>query len=79
MARISSYLPDGFDLNINDTYGIQLICTYEVAVFGQSDFCSLFTLAEWEGFQYSTDLAHYGNYSVRLAMLACCMPRLLSL
>jgi hypothetical protein len=79
MTRISSYLPDGFDFNINDTYSIQEICIYEVAVFGESDFCSLVTLAEWEGFQYLTDLAHYGNYSVRPAMLACCILRLLSL
>jgi hypothetical protein len=56
---------------MNDTYGIQEICAYEVAAFGESDFCSLFTLAEWEGFQYSTDLAYYGDYSVRSAMLVC--------
>jgi hypothetical protein len=78
-ARISSYLPDGFHLNMNDTYGIQEICAYEVAAFGESDFCSLFTLAEWEGFQYSTDLAYYGDYSVRPATLTCCILRLRSL
>ncbi|KAF7973522.1 hypothetical protein HWV62_14944 [Athelia sp. TMB] len=61
--RLASYMPEGFDLNVNDTYGIQEICAYEVAAFGTSDFCSLFTLAEWEGFEYSTDLAYYGDYS----------------
>lgn len=59
-------MPEGFELNVNDTYGIQEICAYEVAAFGSSDFCSLFTLAEWQGFEYSTDLAYYGDYSVSL-------------
>lgn len=68
-TRLSTYLPEGFGLSINDTYGIQEICAYEVAAFGTSDFCSLFTLSEWEGFEYSTDLAYYGDYSVSLAFL----------
>ena len=50
--RLAGYMPDGFNLNVNDTYGIQEICAYEVAAFGTSDFCGLFTLAEWEGFEY---------------------------
>jgi hypothetical protein len=62
-ARISEHLPLDFGLNVNDTYGIQEICAYEVAAFGSSDFCGLFTLEEWEGFEYSTDLAYYGDYS----------------
>lgn len=54
---------------MNNTYGIQEICTYEITTLGSSDFCGLFTLEEWEGFEYSTDLAHYDNYSVRSGLL----------
>lgn len=29
--------------------------------FGYSPFCDLFTLAEWEGFEYSIDISFAGN------------------
>ena len=62
-ARVQKYAPDGFTFGLNDTYAMQSICAYEHAYIGRSDFCNLFTEEEWEGFEYSTDIQYYYDYS----------------
>lgn len=71
--RLSVYMPEGFSLSINDTHAIQRLCLYEIATFQSSDFCGLFTLDEWRGFEYMTDLTYYGGYSVE-SILFCVHP-----
>ena len=62
-ARLQQYAPEGFILNTNDTYAMQSICAYETNYIGISDFCTLFTEAEWEGFEYTLDIEYYYDYS----------------
>lgn len=62
-ARLNKYTPQGFHLNVNDTYAMQSICAYENAYLGTSDFCSLFTANEWEGFEQTLDIEYYYDYS----------------
>lgn len=40
---------------------LQTLCPYETVAFGYSAICNLFTYQEWEGFEYSIDLAFAGN------------------
>lgn len=40
---------------------VQTLCPYETVAFGYSAFCDLFTFSEWEGFEYSIDVAFAGN------------------
>lgn len=40
---------------------LQTLCPYETVAFGYSAICDLFTYQEWEGFEYSIDLAFAGN------------------
>ena len=42
---------------------MQSICAYENAFIGMSDFCGLFTLEEWKGFEYTLDIEYYYDYS----------------
>ncbi|KAK3678509.1 hypothetical protein LTR78_001806 [Recurvomyces mirabilis] len=62
-ARLNAYVPAGFKFNNNDTYAMQSICAYENGYIGQSDFCSLFTEAEWQGFEQTLDIEYYYDYS----------------
>lgn len=39
----------------------QTLCPYETNAFGYSPWCALFTLEEWQGFEYALDLAFVGN------------------
>lgn len=59
-ARLQKLAP-GFDWTVTDTYNAQSLCAYETVAFGFSNFCSLFTYEEWQGYEYSTDLAFAGN------------------
>ncbi|KAI5476531.1 hypothetical protein MNV49_007541 [Pseudohyphozyma bogoriensis] len=62
--RFNNYLADGpYSFNVNDTYAMQSICTYEYVTFGDSDFCYLFTENEWKGFAYSLNLEYYYDFS----------------
>ncbi|KAK4704915.1 hypothetical protein P7C70_g1287, partial [Phenoliferia sp. Uapishka_3] len=62
--RMNNYLVNGaISFNVNDTYAMQSICTYEYATFGDSEFCYLFTEQEWAGFEYSLDLEYYYDFS----------------
>lgn len=42
---------------------MQSLCAYEYNYFGSSDFCSLFTEEEWQGFGHSIDIQYYYDYS----------------
>jgi len=43
-------------LDPEDVYAMQMMCAYETVAIGYSNFCELFTVEEWEGFDYSLDL-----------------------
>lgn len=62
-SRLSQYVPKGFTLTLNDTYAMQSICAYETNYLGRSDFCTLFTEAEWSGFENTLDIEYYYDYS----------------
>ncbi|KAL3456982.1 phosphoglycerate mutase-like protein [Aspergillus heterothallicus] len=49
-------LVKGYNWTISDTYDAQSLCAYETVALGFSEFCDLFTLADWEGFNYGFDL-----------------------
>ncbi|CAF4176906.1 unnamed protein product, partial [Adineta steineri] len=63
VGRFSTHLNSDFNLTAMDVYAMQTICPYEVAYFGSSDFCSLFTDQEWIDFGYSLSIQFYGDYS----------------
>jgi hypothetical protein len=46
----------GFMLTPRLVFGMQSLCAYETFALGFSDFCPLFTKAEWRGFSYAFDL-----------------------
>lgn len=52
VERLQEYAPAGFTFTYRDLYAMQLICAYEYAFIGVSDYCAddLFTSDEWEGF-----------------------------
>lgn len=51
--RLSKYMPKSFNLTEENVFGIQLLCAHEYNALGSSDFCKLFTLDEWKGFQFA--------------------------
>ncbi|KAI5476528.1 hypothetical protein MNV49_007538 [Pseudohyphozyma bogoriensis] len=62
--RLNNFVADGtYSFDLNDTYAMQSICTYEYSTFGDSEFCYLFTEDEWKGFAYTLDLEYYYDYS----------------
>lgn len=62
-ARLQQYAPEGFEFSLNDTYAMQSICAYETNYLGSSDFCDLFTLDEWHGFEHTLDIEYYYDYA----------------
>jgi hypothetical protein len=42
---------------------MQLLCAYETQYLGVSEFCSLFTRNEWEGFENSLDIRFFYNHA----------------
>jgi hypothetical protein len=42
---------------------MQSLCAYEYNYLGSSDFCSLFTEEEWQGFENTLDIQYYYDYS----------------
>ncbi|TFK56975.1 phosphoglycerate mutase-like protein [Heliocybe sulcata] len=62
LTRLSPYLP-GVNLTVSDVYSMQQACAYETVALGFSEFCGLFTQAEWEGFEYSngSDVSFWYN------------------
>ena len=63
IARMQQYAPAGFTFTLNDTYAMQSICAYENGYIGQSDFCTLFTEAEWQGFEATLEQEYYFDYA----------------
>jgi hypothetical protein len=61
--RLSKLMPEGFNLDVKDTYAMQLLCAYELAYLGESDFCALFTKDEWDGFEQSLDIRFFYNHA----------------
>ncbi|KZP00816.1 phosphoglycerate mutase-like protein [Calocera viscosa TUFC12733] len=61
-ARINS-LVTGINFTTADVGNMQSLCAYESVAVGHSDFCGLFTEAEWEGFEYSSDLTHWYGFA----------------
>ncbi|KAF2682005.1 phosphoglycerate mutase-like protein [Lentithecium fluviatile CBS 122367] len=61
--RLSKYTPKHFHLSVKDTYAMQLLCAYETQYLGVSEFCSLFTRNEWEGFENSLDIRFFYNHA----------------
>ena len=62
-ARMQQHAPAGFAFNTNDTYAMQSICAYETGYIGMSDFCTLFTQDEWDGFENTLDIEYFYDYS----------------
>ncbi|KAG6902042.1 hypothetical protein C0995_005252 [Termitomyces sp. Mi166 len=62
LDRLQRHL-NGYELTIEDVYGMQQMCAYETVAIGYSKFCELFTEKEWEGFNYSFDLTFWYDYS----------------
>ncbi|CAF1386683.1 unnamed protein product [Adineta steineri] len=62
--RFSSYT----NLNLNfthiDVFAMQSLCAYEYVALGSSDFCSLFTINEWRGYEQALNLAFYNTYGL---------------
>jgi hypothetical protein len=56
-------MPSGVNFTAHDAFIFQSLCTYEYFIFGQNDFCNLFTLTEWRGFSYTCDLYIYNGFS----------------
>ncbi|WFD22668.1 hypothetical protein MEQU1_001343 [Malassezia equina] len=51
----------GLNLTMEDMFNIIQVCPFETAGMDYSQFCSLFTKEEWEGFEYDGDLKFQGN------------------
>ncbi len=62
-ARLQQYV-SGLTLKDEMVYGMQSLCAYETVALGYSNFCGLFTKAEWEGFEYDLDLQFSGDYGI---------------
>jgi hypothetical protein len=60
-ARFSAMLPPTVNLTEVDLYAMQALCVYEYHSLGSSDFCRLFTLDEWKGFEYLYDSFMYNR------------------
>ncbi|KAN0060550.1 hypothetical protein ACQY0O_007005 [Thecaphora frezii] len=55
---------EGLNLTTSLVYGMQSLCAYETVAQGYSNFCSLFTKDEWEGYEYDLDLQFQGDYGM---------------
>ncbi|KAK5086378.1 hypothetical protein LTR05_003546 [Lithohypha guttulata] len=54
-------LSGNYNWTVADSYNAQTLCPYETVAYGFSNWCSLFTYDEWQGFEYSIDLQFQGN------------------
>ncbi|KAK4088553.1 multiple inositol polyphosphate phosphatase-like protein [Purpureocillium lilacinum] len=61
--RLQADAPSGFEFTYQDAYAMQMMCAYEYAFIGMSDFCHLFSEDEWEGFETVLDIQYYYLYS----------------
>jgi len=60
-TRLQQYVA-GLNLTTELVYGMQSLCAYETVALGYSNFCSLFTKEEWQGYEYDLDLQFQGEY-----------------
>ncbi|KAL6310042.1 histidine phosphatase superfamily [Sparassis latifolia] len=58
VERLQEYVT-GLELNTNYVFGMQQLCAYETVALGYSDFCDIFTVEEWLGFEYANDLSFW--------------------
>jgi hypothetical protein len=62
-TRLSAYAPLNVNFTVEDTVAMQMLCAYEYSALDSSDFCSLFTLNEWRGFEQLFNVFFYQAYS----------------
>lgn len=60
-TRLQSYV-QGLELSLDDVFDMMSMCAYETVALGTSEFCRLFTKAEWEGYEYAMDLDIQGTH-----------------
>ncbi|KAL4402655.1 acid phosphatase [Malassezia pachydermatis] len=60
LARIQNDT-SGVTWTISDMANMIQLCPYETVGMGYSNFCSIFTKSEWEGYEYDMDLKFQGN------------------
>jgi hypothetical protein len=70
-ARLAPLAP-GLNLNVTDVYNMQSLCAYETVGLGYSEFCSLFTFEEWQGYEYSVDINFAGYVFKAKILVPCC-------
>ena len=52
----------GYTWTAKDAWNAQSLCAYETVALGYSEFCDLFTVEEWLGFEYSIgEFSHNGR------------------
>ncbi|KAJ6439414.1 multiple inositol polyphosphate phosphatase-like protein [Purpureocillium lavendulum] len=62
VERLQVDAPRGFSFTYQDAYAMQMMCAYEYAFIGMSEFCHLFSEDEWAGFENVLDIqCTYGN------------------
>lgn len=55
---------------------MQSICAYEYNYLYSSDFCTLFTLPEWQGFEATLEIEYYVSLSNLGSVCHCLETRL---
>lgn len=63
ITRLSAYAPLNVNFTAEDAFAMQMLCAFEYSALGSSDFCSLFTLNEWRGFEQLLNVLFYRTYS----------------
>ncbi|KHJ34543.1 putative repressible acid phosphatase [Erysiphe necator] len=60
--RLQKVAPDGLELSNQDVFAMQLLCAYETAYIGNSEFCQIFTEEEWASFDRSWEIMFYNTF-----------------
>ena len=61
IARFNQAIP-GFNFTLDDIFGMQELCGYDVVIRNRTDFCNVFTAEAWLSFEYTNDLMYF--YSI---------------
>ncbi|EJU01030.1 phosphoglycerate mutase-like protein [Dacryopinax primogenitus] len=61
-ARINAQV-QGINFTFADVGNMQSLCAYETVAVGYSDWCKLFTVEEWEGFEYTSDFTYWYGFA----------------
>jgi len=61
LDRFRKQLGDNSNVNLTleNVYSMQEMCGFETTIRGKSPWCDLFTVDEWESFEYARDLYHF--------------------